>query len=103
MSHDDWTAKLNKGEPLPLKLVLSEKVLEEIGIASDVAHSVLSALQQKGHKTWGNLLGLKSEQNAIEATGGDFWAGRRIWNFVQKENAKAAGTAAVDASKLNMG
>ena len=94
---DDWKKKLENGEPLPLDLVLNEEVLKKIGIGPSKVAAVQTILVGKGLETWGNLLDLKSEEKAIEATGGDDVSGERIWNFVQDQKAKAAA-----ASKLSV-
>ena len=93
---DDWKLKLENGELLPLKLVLTEEVLEEIGIGPDEAQHVLEALRQKGRKTWGTLLDLEDREETIKLTG-DEVSGKRIWNFVQEQKTKAAA-----ASKLSV-
>ena len=101
MSNDDWKAKLERGERLPLDLELTEYVLKTIGISPNKVNAVLTSLLAKGRDTWGSLLDLDDREEAIKLTGGDVVSGKRIWSVVQEQ--KAAGTAAaVAAGKLSV-
>ena len=59
------------------------------------AQRVLEALRQKGRETWGSLLDLEEKAEAIQLTG-DEVSGKRIWNFVQDQKAKAKAAGKFD-------
>ena len=97
---DDWKVKLEKGEPLPLDMLLSEEVLREIGVSPDKVQRVLEALRQKGRKMWGTLLDLEDKVEAIKLTGDEI-SGKRIWNFAQEHKAKAAAATTAATGRLD--
>ena len=87
-----WKGKLERGEPLPPKLRLTEEMLEEMGVAKDEAAAVLRNLYQHKRKTWGNLLDLVKEgEERLRREVGDEVAATRVWKFFKEYCAKGGG------------
>ena len=68
---EKFKEKYEKGEYIKDSLELSQEIVEKLGIHPSESKEVFSRLWENGIKTWGNLLALEDNNEAIEAAGGD--------------------------------
>jgi len=96
---ESFRRALAEGREIAQDLLVTEDVLSALGLIRG-QQTTLENLHQSDLWSWGNLLDMRSEEEAIAGAGGHIAAGRRLWNAIQKykEDRKRVEVAKAEAA-----